>query len=69
MDGVTIATFDDPTLARLARSRLEAAGIACHLVDLEIVALSFISAAVPGVRLEVAAVDAERARALLDHGQ
>lgn len=68
MSLVTIETFGDTSLARLARSRLEAAGIPCNLGRLESMSLGFLGPVIGGVELQVAERDVERAKAILDRG-
>jgi hypothetical protein len=63
---VTVATFQDSVAAALARNFLEHEGIACVLIDDTTVATDWmLSAAIGGVKLQVAALNAERAEMLL----
>ena len=63
---VTVATFQDSVAAELARNFLEHEGIACVLIDDTTVATDWmLSAAIGGVKLQVAALDFERAELLL----
>ena len=64
---VTIATFDLPALAHAARIALENEGIPAFLADNNLVTMDwFLSNAVGGAKLQVAAGDAARAREILD---
>jgi len=64
---VTVATFDFLPLAEIARGRLLVEGIDCQLADQHLVQTDWLySIAVGGIKLQVAAVDAPRARAILD---
>jgi membrane protease YdiL (CAAX protease family) len=64
---VTIATFDFPTQAEAERLLLEQEGIRTFLADDNLVGMDwFVSNAVGGAKLQVAAQDADRARKLLD---
>jgi hypothetical protein len=63
---VTIATFTHPQEAAVIRARLEWEGIPCHLKDEHTVQVHpFYSNAIGGVKLQVRAGEADRARALL----
>ncbi len=63
---VTVATFQDSVAADLARNFLEHEGVACVLIDDTTVATDWmLSAAIGGVKLQVAALNAERAEMLL----
>lgn len=65
---VTVATFDFLPQAEIARGRLQAEGIFCELADANLVQTDWLySLAVGGIKLRVAAEDAERALAILDH--
>lgn len=65
-----MATFGQFVEAHLARTQLEEAGIVCQLADEQLVAVDWLYAqAVGGVRLQVDAKDAKRAKALLDAEQ
>jgi hypothetical protein len=61
---VTIRTFHSPVEANLAKSRLEEAGLQAVLLGEEATATGMMPA--PGIQLQVAADDAERAQAVLD---
>jgi hypothetical protein len=64
---VTVATFDFLPLAEIARGRLLAEGIECHLADQHLVQTDWLySIAVGGIKLQVAAADAPRALAVLE---
>ena len=64
---VVIAIFPQVIQAHIAKSRLEADGIEAFIRDENIVALNWLySNAVGGVKLEVAAEDEKRARAILE---
>ncbi|MCP5419426.1 MAG: DUF2007 domain-containing protein [Gammaproteobacteria bacterium] len=64
---VTIASFDFLPLAEIARGRLRAEGIDCRLADQHLVQTDWLySLAVGGIKLQVAAEDAERAHAILN---
>jgi Fe2+ transport system protein B len=63
---VTVATFQDSVAAALAKNFLEHEGIPCVLMDDTTVATDWmLSAAIGGVKLQVAALDLERAEMLL----
>ncbi|MDH4036165.1 MAG: DUF2007 domain-containing protein [Candidatus Krumholzibacteria bacterium] len=63
---VTVASFNQPIEAHLARTRLEAEGIPCVVGDENLVRVyAFLSNAVGGVKLKVPAYAAEQARAAL----
>lgn len=63
---VTIATFTHPQEASVIRARLEWEGIPCHLKDEHTVQVHpFYSNAIGGVKLQVRAGEADRARAVL----
>ena len=63
---LTVATFDSPIDANLAKNRLEAAGIRAFLADEETVAMTWQFAnAVGAIKLQVAARDFNRALDLL----
>ncbi len=54
MSWVTIAVYDNPLLAHIARGSLEASGIPCFLADEHIVSTNWlVSIAVGGVKLQV----------------
>ena len=64
---VTVATFDIPAKAEIARNALTAAGIQAVISDGEIVAMDWlISNAVGGIKVQVWEEDAERAAAVLN---
>jgi hypothetical protein len=64
---VTLATFDNPVQAAMARNYLEAAGIRAYLLDEQTVAMHWgLSNAIGGVKLQVKASSIEEAEALLD---
>lgn len=66
LDLVTVATFGNGPEAALARERLELEGIRAVVLDEQgDGAMPFMIASTGGVRLQVAAKDAERARELL----
>lgn len=62
---VTLASFLHPAEAHIARLRLEAAGVACVLLDEMMAATNCLALAIGGVKLQVPAADAERAGILL----
>lgn len=62
----TVATFQTPVEAELARNRLEEKGIAAVVVDAETVGMLFhMGGALGGVKVQVAESDAAHARAVL----
>lgn len=62
----TIATFDFLPEAEIARGRLLAEGISCRLADQYLVQANWLySPAVGGIKLQVEAQDAARAREVL----
>jgi hypothetical protein len=64
---MTVATFDSPTAAEIARTFLDAEGIRSFVADGEVVgALSILSGAVGGVKLKVAKSDFLAAERLLN---
>ncbi len=64
---VTVATYQDPVGAAMARNVLESEGIAAYLLD-EMTVVTF-AGAIGGIMLQVAPADLERAETLLraDH--
>ncbi len=63
---VTVATFQDSVAAALAKNFLEHEGISCVLIDDTTVATDWmLSAAIGGVKLQVTALNLERAEMLL----
>jgi hypothetical protein len=65
---ITVATFDFWPSAEIARGRLLAEGIDCELADQHLVQTDWLySLAVGGIKLQVAAQDAERALTILSH--
>ena len=63
---VTVATFDMPTEAHLAKGLLEANGLAAFLADELTVGVAWhLSNAVGGIKLQVAENDVERAAGIL----
>ena len=63
---VTVATFTTPLEAELVRGRLDEEGIAAFVADGELVTADWtMSNAIGGVKVRVAAEDADRARAVL----
>lgn len=63
---ITIATFSQPIMAELARTRLEAESIGCFIADESIVMMNpFYSPAVGGVKLQVRESDIQRALEVL----
>ena len=63
---VVVEVFDNPTLAHLARIRLEGGGIEAHVFDENILTVDpLLGPAVGGVKLSVSASDAQAATALL----
>lgn len=66
-DPIVVATFNQPVEASLACSRLEAEGIESRIADDNIIGINpLYSAALGGVKVVVNAIDAERARAVLE---
>jgi hypothetical protein len=66
-DLVTVATFNDPVEANLARNRLVAAGLRAFLANEETVDMDWLLAnALGGIRLEVGGADVNAALAVLD---
>jgi len=64
---VTIAAFNEPIEAHLARSRLECDGVTCSLADEHIVGVYWLSTvAVGGVKLQVRERDREHALRVLE---
>jgi hypothetical protein len=64
---VTVATFNDPVEAAMARNYLESGGVHAFLLDEETVATTWGSGtAVSGIKLQVNAANAEQAEVLLD---
>ncbi|HXH03602.1 MAG TPA: DUF2007 domain-containing protein [Candidatus Competibacteraceae bacterium] len=64
---ITVAVYDFLTEAEIARGRLLVEGIPCQLADAHLVQTDWLaSIAVGGIKLQVTATDAERARAILD---
>lgn len=64
---VTVATFDFLPDAEIAKGRLLAEGIQCHLADQHLVQTDWLySIAVGGIKLQVDAKDVDQARTTLD---
>jgi hypothetical protein len=64
---VTIASFDDPVQANLARNRLGADGIEAILTDTNTIAMTWLlSNAVGGIKIQVVAKDVGAAEGILD---
>lgn len=64
---LVIRTYGRALDAQIARSRLQASGIPCFLPDEQLSTIDpLLTDALGGVRLQVAAADAERAREILD---
>jgi hypothetical protein len=61
----TLATFSFAPEMGLVRSKLESEGIECFVKD-ELVSQTYIHNAVGGMKLQVKAEDAERARKIID---
>ncbi len=62
----TVAAFNSPHEAALARNRLEEEGITAYVVDAETVGMIWlVGGALGGVKVQVAESDARRARAVL----
>ncbi len=65
-DLVTVASFPDVPEAQLARERLELEGIQAFVADaLTAGVMPYLTGSTGGVRLQVGAKDAERAREVL----
>ena len=63
---VTVATYQLPAQAAMARNALDAAGIRAVVTDAEVVAMDWLLApAVGGIKVQVQAADAEQAAALI----
>ncbi|QDT28438.1 hypothetical protein Enr10x_37800 [Gimesia panareensis] len=66
-DFVTVATLNTPTEASLVRNQLEAEGIRVFLSDEEAVGMAwYLGNAIGGIKVQVAAENADRAFELLD---
>jgi hypothetical protein len=64
---VTVATFDFLPDAEIAKGRLLTEGIQCRLADQHLVQTDWLySIAVGGIKVQVQAQDADRARAILE---
>lgn len=64
---ITVAAFNEPIEAHLARSRLECEGLVCSLADEHIVGVYWLStSAVGGVKLQVRERDREQALRVLE---
>jgi hypothetical protein len=63
---VTIATFETPLEAELARMRLEAEEILCFVHGAHMAGMQVFGLTVGGVKLRVRPKDAELARAILE---
>jgi hypothetical protein len=64
---ITVATFSQPIEGHLVRARLETEGIPCFLADAHTISANwFYSNAIGGVKLQVRAADAQRARVLVE---
>lgn len=64
---ITIASFDHPIEANLAKSRLEAEGIECVLTNEHIAGMNWVWApTIGGVGLQVLEADARRALEILE---
>lgn len=62
-----LKTFDNPIDAHLLKSKLESEGIACYILDENIVGLNpLLNIAVGGIKLMVAVADLDRARLVLE---
>lgn len=61
----TVATFSFAPEMGLVRSKLESEGIECFVKG-ELISQTYIQSAVGGIKLQVKAEDAERARKLID---
>jgi hypothetical protein len=67
---VTVATFQEPVAAQLARNVLESAGIPAVLFDEDTIATDWMLAtAIGGIKLQVARIHLERAELLLSKTQ
>jgi hypothetical protein len=66
---VTVATYPDVAEAQLAKERLELDGIRAFVIDAQTASLMpFLTSSTGGVRVQVDAKDAERAREVLATG-
>jgi hypothetical protein len=66
---VTVAVFDLPPLAHVARDRLEEAGIKAIVADDQMVGMDWLlSTAIGGVKVQVWEEDADRALTVLEEG-
>jgi len=64
---VTVATFMYPAQAHVARGRLESEGIRAFVADENLITMNWLYAnTIGGVKLQVSAADADRARAILE---
>ncbi|GAA4299835.1 DUF2007 domain-containing protein [Compostibacter hankyongensis] len=64
---ITLASYDNSFTANLYKTKLEAAGITCYLMDEHSTVLTpFLSNAIGGIKLRVFLEDAERALQVLD---
>lgn len=63
---ITLQTFDNPTLAHIIRTRLEANNIPCFLADEHIIGLNpLYNPAIGGVKLKIFEKDYEKCMSLL----
>ena len=62
---VTIATYNDVSDARLAKSKLEATGISSFLIDENMASIGAAWIALDGIKLQVSAEDLSAATKLL----
>ncbi len=63
---VTVATYDLPAQAAMARNALESAGVRSVVTDAEVVAMDWLLApAVGGIKVQVGAADADQAVAVI----
>lgn len=67
---ITIANFDEPLLAKLAKIKLDTEGIDCFLAGENFVSTYWLLAnAEGGVKLQVRQADAEKALDIIEHNQ
>jgi hypothetical protein len=64
-DFVTIATFNRPVEAHLAKTKLESEGIVCFVTDEQLVQVNWLFPHAGGVKLKVPAEHSQRARDIL----
>ncbi len=64
---VTVETFNEPILANIMKTKLEAYGVECFLADENIVTVNpLVTQAVGGIKLKVREEDLEKAQAIVN---